>query len=628
MSFLVAQPWLAVAVPFAIALVLGVGGSRLRAAGPWLAILGPLLTVVLGIASIGAVESAGEASGAAAWNTSAVVSSGGYDWFKAGDVALRVAWSIDSLTAIMLLVVGVVATCVVLFSVGYMHGEKGWVRYFALLALFTGSMNLLTIGSTLTTLFVGWELVGACSFLLIGFWYEKPSAAAAAIKAFVTTRVGDVGLLIGIALLWTGTGAETYDGVTGNLGSVGSTALTAAAICLAIGAMGKSAQFPLHAWLPDAMEGPTPVSALIHAATMVAAGVFLAARLWPIFDAAPQAQLLLLAVGAISAFGAALAALAQRDIKKLLAYSTISQLGFMFAALGAGAWFAAFFHLVTHAAFKALLFLTSGSVIHGTGTQDMREMGGLRKTMPFTSAAWVVGVIALAGIPPLAGFWSKDLVLESVFHASPGVGILLFGASAVTAFYCARSTRLVFFGEPAPGLHPHESGAMMLVPLGVLGAAAVTLGFAGAPMAELLGQEHEPLVVAVSAAAVGLAAVGAGIGWWVTAGRQGDVRTESSLGGTWRTLAAAYHWDALVDRVFVRPTIALSRSLWAVGDRLLADGAAEGSARLARALGNGFSRLQSGDAQSYTAVIVIGFLLMFTARYLVGFLAWIGGMLG
>ena len=618
MEALVSQPWIVVVVPAVIALILGAGVRYMKPIAPWAVSLGPALTVVLGLGSLLRIEEAGGQVSQSVWATSALASQGAIEWFTVGQTRLTIAWAVDSLTAIMLLVVGVVATCVVVFSAGYMKGDKGWVRYFALISLFTASMNLLVIGSSFTTLFMGWELVGACSYLLIGFWYEKPSASAAAIKAFITTRVGDVGLLLGIALLWMATGGDSYDVALGNLSALSAGVVSAAAVCLVIGALGKSAQFPLHAWLPDAMEGPTPVSALIHAATMVAAGVFLVARLWPLFEAAPEARMLLLTAGAISAFGAGLVALVQRDIKKVLAYSTISQLGFMFAALGAGAWAAAFFHLVTHAAFKALLFLGSGSVIHGTGTQDLHEMGGLRKAMPVTFVTWVVGMLALAGVFPFAGFFSKDAVLEGVWHASPAVAVLLFASSGVTAFYAARSTRLAFFGKPAEGLHAHESGLSMLVPLLVLAFAASTLGLAAGGVAELLGYEPEPLALAVSAAALGLAALGGLAGWLTSAGPEGDLRTAASLGGVHSVLSRAYGWDAMVDRVVVRPTVGLSRALWAVGDRLVVDGAVEGSARVVRGIGRRFSALQRGDGQVYATAIVVGFVIMLVATVWIG----------
>jgi len=612
MALLVSNPWLAVVVPFALALMVALVPRATRALAPTLVSLGSLTTLAVGVASLATLPAAGHAAGGG-YLTSVPVSVGSIPWFRVGATVLELGWVVDSLTAVMLVVVGVVATCVIVFSAGYMHGDKGWARYFALIALFTGSMNVLVIADSFVTLFVGWELVGACSYLLIGFWYEKPSAAAAAVKAFLTTRVGDVGLLLGIAVLWVATGSTTYAGTLSALGGVSSGAVVAAALCIAVGAMGKSAQFPLHAWLPDAMEGPTPVSALIHAATMVAAGVFLVVRVWPLFEAAPQAQLLLLAVGAISAFGAALAAVAQSDIKKVLAYSTISQLGLMFAALGAGAWEAAFFHLVTHAAFKALLFLGSGSVIHGSGTQDLHEMGGLRKAMPVTFVTWVIGVLALSGVFPLAGFFSKDAVLEAVLHSAPGVGVLLFGASALTAFYCARATRLAFFGPPSEGLHAHESGPSMLAPLVVLSIAAAGLGLSGSWLATVLGAEPEPLALGVSAAALGLAALGGVAGWMASAGPAGDLRTAARMPRLWAALKSAFGWDALVDRVVVRPTLAASRALWAIGDRLIADGAAEGAAGAARWSGRLLGSLQTGNAQSYSTAIAIGVLLMLVA---------------
>jgi NADH-quinone oxidoreductase subunit L len=599
---------------FALAMVVAFVGKRVTWLAPVLASLAPVSVLSVGVAALSHVEGA---QAGEPWR-SALATQGAIPWFTIGRTTFEIGWAVDSLAAVMLVVVGVVATCVVVFSAGYMKGDPGWARYFALLALFSGSMTLLVVGDGFVPLFVGWELVGACSYLLVGFWFAKPSAAAAATKAFMTTRVGDVGLLLGLGALWAATGSLRFAEVAERLPEVAPVVVATAAVLIAIGAMGKSAQFPLHAWLPDAMEGPTPVSALIHAATMVAAGVYLVARMWPLFEAAPAARAVLLAAGTISALGAAFVAVAQRDIKKVLAYSTVSQLGLMFAALGVGAWEAAFFHLVTHAAFKALLFLASGSVIHGASTQDLHEMGGLRKAMPWTFATWVVGSLALAGIAPFAGFFSKDAVLESVLMHSPVAGVALFAASTLTAYYMMRATRLAFFGRPAVGLHAHESPWSMVVPLLVLAVPAVGLGFFGARVSELLHAEHEPLALAISAAAVGLALAGGAVGWFASAGVAGDGRTRERLGRAWDVLAAAYHWDAFVTRFVVQPTVTASRALWAVGDRLLADGAAEGLARVSAALGRLISRLQSGDAQNYAAVMVVAAMLMLLAT------AWLG----
>ena len=624
MGVLVTAPWLSVALPFILAaLVMGVGRVS-RTVVPWVAMLGPLAVLITGAGSLLAIPSA-----PAAWTnvsfvahvepwTSRLASQGQVVWFRVGALGLNVGWAVDTLAAIMLVVVAVVALMVMVFSIGYLHGDPGWSRYYALLCLFTGSMTLLVIGDSFTTLFFGWELVGACSYLLIGFWYKKPSASAAAVKAFLTTRVGDVGLLVGLCVLWAATGTLGYEDVMASISRLSPAVLTAAAVGIAIGAIGKSAQFPLHIWLPDAMEGPTPVSALIHAATMVAAGVYLIARTWPLFAAAPAAQNLLLTVGTISALGAALAAVCQRDIKKVLAYSTISQLGFMFAALGVGAWTVAFFHLVTHAAFKSMLFLASGSVIHGTETQDMREMGGLRKEMPFTFAIWLIGAGALVGVPPLSGFFSKDLVLDAVWTAKPLVALVLFVSVFVTGLYSARATRMTFFGKRRIEGHAHESGASMLVPLAILAVPAALLGFAGSWLFLRLGEQPERLSVPISAVAVAIALAGAAVGWLAEAGENADEALENRLGPAWGASRSAFGWDAVVNTVVVRPTVAVSRVLWAVVDRYLIDGTVEGTASVASWLGRLGSGWQSGDVQGYGAAIALGVALLLAVTVWMG----------
>jgi NADH-quinone oxidoreductase subunit L len=587
------MPYLVVAVPLAIAAVLALGLRAWGRSAPWLALVGPLVAAAVGAASLDGG------------------SSGSMRWLAAGSSVLTLGYRVDGLSAIMLLVVGVVAACVIVFSIGYMHGDRGYVRYFALLSLFTAAMSGLVIASDLVGIFIGWELVGVCSFLLIGFWYEKSAAAEAARKAFMVTRVGDAAMLVGLAVLWHATGTLDVATILAGAGSLAPAAVTAAAICLLLGAVGKSAQFPLHIWLPDAMEGPTPVSALIHAATMVAAGVFLVARMWPLFALSPEARMVALVLGTITALGAATVALAQTDIKKVLAYSTISQLGFMFAALGVGAWPVAIFHLVTHAAFKALLFLTSGSVIHGSGTQDLREMGGLRSKMPVTATAWVIGGLALAGIPPLAGFFSKDAVVGSVLAAAPWAGIALLAASLLTGAYVARATRLAFFGTSRGAEGAHESPWTMTVPLAVLAAFALALGAAGPAITRVLGAASEPLSLPLAALAVGLAAAGA-LGGWLLAAEGGarEAAFTPALARAWGAARDAYRFDSLVTNVVTRPMSALARFTDAVLDRRGIDGIAEGLAELARNVGGLLTRMMNGDGQTYSGLLAAGAIVL------------------
>jgi NADH-quinone oxidoreductase subunit L len=595
-------PYLAVLTPVIVAVVLAAGARHLRRVAPWIALAGPGTALAVGI-----VASGGQGT------------SGSFTWLAAGGTGLSLGWSADGLAAIMLIVLGVVASMVMVFSAGYMHDERGLVRYYAFLSLFTAAMAGLVLATDLVGLFLSWELVGVCSFLLIGFWYDKPSAAEAARKAFLVTRVGDAGLLLAMGLLWSATGTLDIAQVLGKAGDLTPGVVAAVACLLFMGAAGKSAQFPLHAWLPDAMEGPTPVSALIHAATMVAAGVFLIARMWPLFEAAPVVLTVVLWVGTFTALASATIAVTQTDIKKVLAFSTISQLGFMFAALGAGAWGAALFHLVTHAAFKALLFLASGSVIHGAGTQDLREMGGLVRKMPVTTATWVVGALALAGIPPLAGFFSKDAVIASVLHASPVAGYALVLASVLTGFYVARTTQLAFFGLPRGHEDAHESPAVMTGPLVVLACLAVGAGFGGGWVATVLGAEHEALSVPVAVTSVIAALVGmiaGGLQWG------SDPAVESTMPSwaerIWRAARGGYGWDAFVQRSIVLPVMSFAMLSYAFFDRIVIDGIVEGSARAAKAVGAWFTGLQNGDVQWYAALVAAGGLLAVTLSWWMG----------
>jgi NADH-quinone oxidoreductase subunit L len=458
-------------------------------------------------------------------------------WMQSGGMQVDWAFRIDTLTVVMLVVVNTVSALVHLYSIGYMHEDEHRPRFFAYLSLFTFAMLMLVTSDNLVQMFFGWEGVGLASYLLIGFWFKKPSANAAAIKAFVVNRVGDFGFALGIFLVFWLTGSVAYDQIFAKMPEVAAStfgfigfewnAVTLICLLLFMGAMGKSAQFLLHTWLPDAMEGPTPVSALIHAATMVTAGVFMVARLSPIFEYSATALTVVVVIGAITAFFAATVGLVQNDIKRVIAYSTCSQLGYMFVALGVGAYSAGIFHLFTHAFFKALLFLGAGSVIHAMHhEQDMRNMGGLRKHIPFTAAAMTIGTLALTGFPLLAGYFSKDAIIESAFAKGTGVGsgayVLLVVAAAFTSFYSWRLYFMTFEGKPrwgaghghdhghhaamasghaaqieshdekGHGAHvhdhahghgdhahmPHESPLVMLIPLAVLSLGAIAAGFA------------------------------------------------------------------------------------------------------------------------------------------------------
>ncbi|MBI2167819.1 MAG: NADH-quinone oxidoreductase subunit L [Candidatus Omnitrophica bacterium] len=442
-----------------------------------------------------------------------------FEWLRLGGAPLRFGILIDPLSAMMLFVVTVVGTLIIIYSVGYMHEDPGFSRFFAYLSLFMFSMLTLVLADNLVLLYISWELVGLCSYFLIGFWFEKDSAAQASKKAFITTRIGDVGFFLGILLLYFTTGSVRLVDLNPEfLGTFAgqSQILTLAALLIFCGAIGKSAQFPLHVWLPDAMEGPTPVSALIHAATMVAAGVYLVARSFGMLVTFPDALPVVASIGTFTAFLAAFIALTQTDIKRVLAYSTISQLGFMIAALGLKGYSAGTFHLMTHAFFKALLFLGAGSVIHGTGTQDLREMGGLWKKMPHTTWTFVIASLAIAGVPPFSGFWSKDEILVAAFNAgNPIFYYTLTVTATMTAFYMFRLVFLTFFGKPRKELHVHESPAVMTTPLWLLALGSAVMGLPGSPWMHHAfqtfiephahGVEHtaNPLVMQISVACGG-----------------------------------------------------------------------------------------------------------------------------
>jgi NADH-quinone oxidoreductase subunit L len=496
--------WLIPGLPLMASAVTAFLGPRLlRRHSHWPCVLAIAGSFVLSALVFAAVYSAGHEGG----HPKALVSY--YTWIAAGDATVPFTLRADALTAMMLVMITFVATFIAIYSVGYMHGDPGYARFFAEIALFIFSMTMLVLADNFILLFLGWEGVGLCSYLLIGFWYQKPSAADAARKAFLVTRIGDVGMFLGILVLWLTYGhfdyTHVFEAVAKDVkdGTASQTLLTWAALLLFCGAVGKSAQFPLHVWLPDAMEGPTPVSALIHAATMVTAGGYLVARCTPLFVLVPDAQLVVAFIGGFTALLAALIALTQNDLKRVLAYSTLSQLGYMFLALGCAtkqygneplvtfAVTAAMFHLFTHAFFKALLFLAAGSVMHAMHhVIDMRRFSGLRQVMPYTHWTFLCGALALSGFPLLSGFWSKDEILDAAYQASETTGpggslyfVLLASAIAtagLTAFYTFRAYFMTFHGklklpEETHG-HAHESPWVMTVPLMVLAVPALLIG--------------------------------------------------------------------------------------------------------------------------------------------------------
>jgi NADH-quinone oxidoreductase subunit L len=589
-------------------------------------------------------------------------------WLTYGDVALKVGLLLDPMSAAMAAMVTFVALWIFIYSIGYMENEARFGRFFGFLSLFCGAMLLVVLSNSLLLLFMAWELVGLASYMLIGFYFEKPSAAAAAQKAFITTRVGDMAFFLGMIWLYQQSGTLLfYDGGNGLLESGalaslagtttigGLTVSAAAALLLLVGAMGKSGQVPLHTWLPDAMEGPTPVSALIHAATMVAAGVFMVARTHPIFANGGGLTVPLTAcawIGGITALYAALVALAQTDIKRILAYSTVSQLGFMMVALGTGGVAAAMLHLICHAFFKALLFLSAGSVIHGChGEQDIRKMGGLSKSMPRTFAAYAVGMMALSGFPfVFSGFWSKEAILHSaqVWPGGKGPFVLAVAAALLTAFYMTRQALLVFRGRPrSPGVsHPHESPSVMLVPLYVLAAGAVLLAIVGTPVWPWFEKwiNGEPAVfdggalnhgLGLIALSLGIVTVGVGLAWKVYRNPSHDSNAPDplagKLGGVWNFLERAMGFDALYEKAIIGPLAffagaidALERQvfvpLMGVGEACIKTfgrwtgasdekGLNEGFNRMCSGLQNradSASRSQSGRPQGYLRAIGLG----------------------
>jgi len=556
-----------------------------------------------------------------------------FDWVVAGTFRAPVTLQLDQLSAVMLLVVTGVGFLIHVYSAGYMHDDPDYPRFFTYLNLFVFSMVMLVLAGNFLLLYVFWEAVGLCSYLLIGFWYTRESAANAGKKAFIVNRVGDCGFALGIMLLWTAVGTLEYTEVFQKAPDLAVGTATAISLLLFLGACGKSAQLPLHVWLPDAMEGPTPVSALIHAATMVTAGVYLVARAHALFERSGVALDVVAWVGVLTAVFAATIGLVQTDIKRVLAYSTVSQLGYMFLALGVGAPGAAVFHLVTHAFFKALLFLGAGSVIHGlSGEQDMEHMGGLRREMPITFATMTVGVLALAGIWPLSGFFSKDEILWGALaagaHPMPALGVVGLVVALLTAYYSGRLLFLTFFGESRVTEHArhhlHESPAVMTGPLVILAVLAIGGGFLPVPavVASVVGGEghghaaHAPLGFMLLA--TGLAVGGLAIAW-VLYGRLPGLPAILAwrLGAVYRAVREKLYVDELYAALVVRPLFALAEFFARLVDPRVIDGAASGAALFVAATAGVWRRAQTGNVQHYALSFLVGALVLlgyYTAR--------------
>ncbi len=581
-------------------------------------------------------------------------------WLVSGELAVSWAFRIDTLTAVMLVVVNTVSSLVHIYSIGYMEHDPHQPRFFAYLSLFTFAMLMLVTSDNLLQMFFGWEGVGLASYLLIGFWYRKPEANAAAMKAFLVNRVGDFGFALGIFAIFFVFGSIQFETIfaaaPGQAGKtfmfLGSEADVLTVICLLLfmGAMGKSAQFLLHTWLPDAMEGPTPVSALIHAATMVTAGVFMVARLSPLFELSNTALAFVTLVGATTAFFAATIGLVQNDIKRVVAYSTCSQLGYMFVAMGVGAYSIGIFHLFTHAFFKALLFLGSGSVIHALhDEQDLRKMGGLRKVIPTTWILMLIGTLALTGFPLTAGFYSKDAIIEAAFAAHTGVAtyafILTVSAALMTAFYSWRLIFLAFHGKPRASKKAmnaaHESPPVMLVPLIVLAVGSLAAGYffkdlfigAGADAfwgtALFTGPDNHMLEAihhvpwAVAAAPVIMMALGFATAWiFYIAVPETPSLIARTFEPIYMFLLNKWYFDELYDFLFVKPAMRLGRILWKVGDGTVIDGLGpDGVAARVIDVTNRVVRIQTGYVYHYAFAMLIGVALLITYFMFAGGLA-------
>jgi NADH-quinone oxidoreductase subunit L len=617
--------WIIPLLPLAAFAAVIFWGARLPGRGAYVSIAGIVLAGLAGITVLIEVL-----RGARADLT--------YQWVVLGTQPLTVGFVVDPLSAVMLAMVGIVASLITIYSVGYMQGDPRFPRFFAYLSLFQFSMLFLVLADNFLFIYIGWELVGLCSYLLIGFWFERPAAARAALKAFVTTRVGDFSMMIGILILFLYTGTLAFTGVFKGIeaGQIGGPLLTVAAVLVFGGAVGKSAQVPLHVWLPDAMEGPTPVSALIHAATMVAAGVYLVARTYPLFllSAGHQALWVVAYIGGITALFAATMGVVEDDIKRVLAYSTVSQLGYMMMGLGVLGYSAGMFHLITHAFFKALLFLGAGSVIHAVATNNMKEMGGLARAMPVTFWTFVVATLALTGIPPFSGFFSKDAILLAAYTQDKllwGLGTL---GAFVTALYMGRLLWYTFAGAfrgsaaasgpgggPAGGhgeVHPHESPAVMTMPLVILAACSVVLGLLEHPFerfvhfegAEAPASQPWLLLLSVAVAVAGWAAAGAIYHWQVVPSKV----LRRQFGSFYTLLVRKYYVDDVYGWVFLK---AGGVVVWTAGafDRYVVDGLVNAAGWITARLGLLLRYLQTGREENYLLLIFLSVVVIVLVRF-------------
>ena len=552
-----------------------------------------------------------------------------YTWLTSSGVKLEIGFLIDRLTALMMVVVTFVSLMVHVYTIGYMAEDPGYQRFFAYISLFTFSMLMLVMANNFLQLFFGWEAVGLVSYLLIGFWYTRPTAIHANLKAFLVNRVGDFGFILGIGLVLAYFGSLDYAQVFAQAPSLAAP-MTLICLCLFVGAMGKSAQFPLHVWLPDSMEGPTPISALIHAATMVTAGIFMVARMAPLYELSPTARSVVLVIGAITALFMGLVALTQFDIKRVVAYSTLSQLGYMTVALGASAYSAAIFHLMTHAFFKAVLFLGAGSVIIALHhEQDMRRMGGLKQHMPVTYWTVLVGAIASAGIPPFAGFFSKDAIIEAArLSATPGAGFAyacVLACVFVTATYTFRMVFMAFHGAPRfDAAHtPHESPKVVTVPLVLLAIPSFASGWwiGSVVYSDFIrnpGVEYHGLwsfmLHGLSAPPFWLALAGIATAWWLY-----RVRTDlpkkiaMRLGPLYAVVERKYGFDELYAWLFGAGARVVGTGLWKAGDQTFIDGlAVNGSARLVGWFASVVRLFQTGLMTQYAFTMILGVFLLLT----------------